>query len=121
MHLKGLATLVHSQQISYELAGHLQGRAIGMPTLQCVGMQRRQLRVPAGSQFRGLDQHRLQPRVALFGNRPPFLLASRRAEGCGCKTWSACLPSCNDGGCRSNHRGATLNKRGHRENVFLVP
>jgi hypothetical protein len=80
--LKGLATLVYSQQVSHKLSRHLQGRAIGMPAMQCLGMQRCQLRVPARRQFGGLDQHRLQPSIALFGNRTTLLFAGRRAEGC---------------------------------------
>jgi hypothetical protein len=80
--LKGLATLVYSQQVSHKLSHHLQGRAIGMPAMQCLGMQRCQLRVPARRQFGGLDQHRLQPSIALFGNRTTLLFAGRRAEGC---------------------------------------
>ena len=82
MDLKGLATLVYSQQVSHKLSRHLQGRAIAVAALQLVGMQCCQLRVPAGRQFGGLDQHRLQPGIALFGNRTTLLFSGRRPEGC---------------------------------------
>jgi hypothetical protein len=80
VYLKGLATLVHSQQVSHKLSRHLQGRAIGMAALQCVGMQCRQLRVPAGRQFGGFDQHGLQPRIALFGNGATLLLPAEERK-----------------------------------------
>jgi hypothetical protein len=78
-----MATLAHSQQVRDMLSRHLQGRAVGMAALQCVGMHCRQLRVPAGRQFSGFDQDGLQPRIALFGNGTTLLFAGRRAEGCG--------------------------------------
>ena len=81
MDLKGLATLVYSQQVSHKLSRHLQGRAIGVAALQFVSMQCCQLRVPAGRQFGGFDQHRLQPGIALLGNRTTLLFAGRGAEG----------------------------------------
>jgi hypothetical protein len=60
----------------------MQGRAIGVSALQCVGVQCRQLRVPTRHQLGGLDQHRLQPGIALLGNRTTSLFAGRRTEGC---------------------------------------
>ena len=80
MYLKGLTTLVHSQQVRHEFSRHLQGHTIGMPALQCAGMHCRQLRVPERRQLGGLDQHRLQPGIALLGNRTTLLFAGRERK-----------------------------------------
>jgi hypothetical protein len=81
VYLKGLATLVHGQQVSHQSARHLQGRAVGVAERQLMGMNCCQLRIPSRRQLRGLDQYCLKPAIALLGERAALLFASRGSEG----------------------------------------
>src|ERR1700683_993722 len=74
---------IGGQQIGYQFARHLQRGSIGMALLRGLVMNFAQLLVIHHADFRGLDQHRLQMAIALFGERPALLLARRFAQRAG--------------------------------------
>ena len=69
---------VPGQQIGHQFAGHFQG---GLLVVGAAGfglvLHRFELLIAERSQLGGFDQHTLQMRIALFGDRSVFLLPSR--------------------------------------------
>src|SRR5579884_2641144 len=81
--LEWLTLLVHCEQISCEFACDRKRGTIAMSALELAGMQRRQLRIPAGSELGCFDQCGLEPRIALFRNGTTLLLVGGRFQSCG--------------------------------------
>jgi hypothetical protein len=75
-----LVSPIGSHQERHHLASHGQRGAIAMAALEFALPHFGQQRIPARSQVRGLNQHGLQMRVALFGDRPARLLARGFAQ-----------------------------------------
>ena len=60
---------IHSEKVCDHLARYRKRRSIGVPFLFLSFIEQRKIVILSGRQLRGLDQHKLDILVALFGNR----------------------------------------------------
>ena len=60
---------IHGEKICDHLARYRKRRSIGVPFLFLSFIEQRKIVILSGRQLRGLDQHKLDILVALFGNR----------------------------------------------------